>query len=146
MPTAPHPIEQLHNHAIITGFGVPGRAAADACEQRDLPYVVIELNRTTVERCARGGKWMIEGDAADDGVLRQAGIDRASLVVVCVPQDDAALRITQQVRKLNPHIRLITRCHYISAGMEAKAVGADEVVIEEQIVASEISRLLRSND
>jgi hypothetical protein len=44
-------------------------------------------------------------------------------------------------RELNPDVKIITRTHYVSAGMEAKSRGADSVIVAEQVVASELSKL-----
>jgi len=58
------------------------------------------------------------------------------------PDERAALKITHQARVLNPTAWIVTRCHYISAGIEARTAGASEVVIEEQIVANDLANLL----
>jgi monovalent cation:H+ antiporter-2, CPA2 family len=143
----PDAIDNLSGHAIIAGFGVPGRAAAEVLRRRGIDYVIVELNHATIGRLILGGKHIVEGDAADPQILQRAGIDRAAMVVVAVPDERAALLITRQARQLNPTVRIITRCHYISAGIEARSCGADEVVIEEQAVANDLAQLLsRSSD
>jgi voltage-gated potassium channel Kch len=63
-------------------------------------------------------------------------------LILAIPDQKAALEATTQARKLNLSIRIITRCHYTSAGIEAKARGADEVIVAEQIVAEELLRRL----
>src|SRR5213595_2656911 len=111
-------------HVIVTGFGVPGRAVAEWLSRRLVSYCVIERNPDTVVRCTRGGEHIIEGDARDPDVLARAGIDKATLIVVAVPEESTGLEITRAVRALNSKARIITRCHYISAGLEAKSIGA----------------------
>lgn len=135
--------DSLHGHAIIAGFGVPGRAAADALTARKVTFCVIELNAQTVHRCQLVGVHIIEGDASDEQVLRRAGIERATLLVQAVPNDEAVLLSILQARKLNPNVHIIARCRFISSGMEAHRRGANEVVVEEQVVAQEFSRLLK---
>jgi CPA2 family monovalent cation:H+ antiporter-2 len=128
-------------HVIIAGFGVPGRAVAQALDAAHVPYCVLELNATTVKRCARAGTHIVEGDVTDPAVLRNAHIESASAIVIAIPDEKAALQATQVARELNPDIKIITRTHFISAGMEAKSHGADAVVIAEQVVATELSKL-----
>ena len=46
-------------------------------------------------------------------------------------------------RELSPTVHIMARCHFISNGMEAHKRGANEVVIEEQVIAQELVRLLK---
>jgi monovalent cation:H+ antiporter-2, CPA2 family len=131
-------------HAIIAGFGVPGRAVADVLTEREVPFCVIELNRKTVERCSHAGVRIIEGDVIDESVLRGAGVEQSSLLVLAVPSDVAVLEAIRVARRLNPTIRIIARCRFVSAGMQAHQLGANEVIIEEHVVASEMKRLLEA--
>jgi voltage-gated potassium channel Kch len=132
----------LKDHAIIAGFGVPGRAAADVLAARQTPFCVIELNPQTVERCSHRGVHIIAGDVVNEQTLRRAGVDRAKLLVLAVPSDPAVLEAIHLARSLNPRVKIIARCRFISAGMEAHRLGANEVIIEEHVVASEMKRLL----
>lgn len=137
-----HECDQDSGHVVIAGFGVPGRVVADLLEARWLKFCVIELNPSTCERCQKSGVPIHAGDVTDPQVLMDAGIDRASIFVVAIPDEKAALAATQRARELNPHVRIITRCHFTSAGFEAKKLGADEVVIAEQVVAEELAAVV----
>ncbi|HET6247951.1 MAG TPA: NAD-binding protein [Tepidisphaeraceae bacterium] len=130
-------------HAIIAGFGVPGRAVGELLEQRNVPYCVIELNPKTVDRCLGAGLHMINGDVRDAEVLRRAGIERAALFAVAIPNEPAVLEAVRLARSINPTIHIMARCHFISAGIEAHRRGANEVVIEEKVVGEEFVRLLK---
>jgi CPA2 family monovalent cation:H+ antiporter-2 len=137
--------DDINHKTIIAGYGVPGRAVAETLRERGVPYCIIELNPTTVHRCEKGHVPIIEGDCTDPGVLRRAGIERASLFVIMIPNEKAAVEATQVARSLNPTMRIITRCHYTSTGIEARAQGASDVVVSEIVVAAEVSRLLGSD-
>ena len=134
--------EMLNCHAIIGGFGVPGRAVAEALASQHVPFCVVELNAQTVRRCSDVGVHIIEGDVCDEQVLRRAGIERAVLFAVTVPADPAVLEAIRVARRLSPSLRIVARCRFISSGMQAHRYGADQVVIEEQVVATEFTRLL----
>ena len=129
-------------HAIIAGFGVPGRVVAEMLESRGTPYTVIETNPATVTRACKPGRRLVCGDASDPQVLRNAGIESATLLVIAIPDESAALACTRVARHLNPTLHIITRTHYTSIGMEAKQLGANEVVVAEQAVAREFAKLL----
>jgi CPA2 family monovalent cation:H+ antiporter-2 len=130
-------------HVIVCGFGVPGRVVVDLLEPHHISLCIIELNASTVERCADLKECMIQGDARDPAVLESAGISRATLVVIAIPDEIAALEVTKQARKLNSTCRIITRCHYQSKGLEAMARGATEVVVSEMVVAQEMAKMIQ---
>ena len=129
-------------HVVIVGFGLAGRAAVNTVIEQGVSYTVIETNPEVVQRCLPGGLHIIHGDAREAVVLRLAGIARATDVAVTVPDDDAALAVVEQARKLNPTARIIARCTFVSDGMEATRRGADETVIAEQVVATEFGRVV----
>lgn len=133
---------QLNGHAVIAGFGVPGRAVADWVHAQGMSFCVIEKNDETVERCRKAGLCMVEGDAGDAATLRDAGLDRAALFACTVPNDEAMYASVQEARRLNPRVRIIARCRYVSSGLEAARHGADDVVVEEQAVGQAFKALL----
>src|SRR5690349_1587199 len=136
--------QSLQGHAIIAGFGVPGRAAADVLAARHTSFCVVELNPKTVERCSHVGVHIIAGDVCDPETLKRAGVEHATLLILAVPSDPAVLEAVSVARKLSPTVKIIARCRFISSGMEAHRRGADQVLIEEQIVAQELERVLEA--
>jgi CPA2 family monovalent cation:H+ antiporter-2 len=132
----------ISGHVIVAGFGVPGRVVADLLESRGIKYCVIELNPSTCERCQLSGVPIHAGDVTNPDVLREAHIDTAAMFIVAIPDEKAALEATRQARLLNPTVKIITRCHFTSAGFEAKRFGADDVVIAEQVVATELAAVV----
>src|SRR3982751_2711807 len=143
-PASAPGVDGLTGHAVIAGFGVPGRAVADLIHAQGLSFCVIEQNDETVERCRKSGLCMVEGDAGDPAVLRKAGLDRAVLFACTVPNDAAMYEAVAEARRLNPRVRIIARCRYVSSGFEATRRGADEVVVEEQAVAQAFETLLQA--
>ena len=121
----------LTGHAIIAGFGLAGRAAANALIARGIPICVIERNVDTVRRCSIAGLRIFHGDATDEDLMRRAGIESAVLFAATMPNDPAVLEAVALARRLNPTVRIIARCEYVSTGMKAERKGADEVVIRE---------------
>ena len=133
----------IHRHVIVAGFGVPGRVVVDAFAKESVSFCIIERNAATVERCSNYKHSMICGDAREPATLVAAGINRATLVVVAIPDENAALEVTRAARLLNSTCRIITRCHYQSKGFEAMAQGADDVVVAETVVAQEMIRVIQ---
>ena len=129
-------------HAIIVGFGLSGRAAANALIARKVPLYVIERNAETVRRCLIAGLRIVEGDATDEEVLRRAGIESAIFFAATMPNEHAVVEMVGLARRLNPNVKILARCEYVSTGMKLTRRGADEVVVAEQVIAAEFGRLL----
>ena len=140
--SAPAAAAALERHVIVVGFGLAGRAVTNNVIEQGISYTVIESNPEVVERCIPGGLHIIRGDARDADVLRQAGIGRATDVAVTVPDDAMTLAVVEQARRLSATARIIARCTFVSGGMEATRVGADETVIAEQVVATDFGRAI----
>lgn len=138
-------ISELSGHGVIAGFGVPGRAVAEWMTEHGIPFVVIEANEKMVTRCGKGGTRMIHGDVRNEQLLLQAGVERASIFAIAVPAECAAIEAVAIVRRLNPHIRIIARCSYISGGLESTRRGADETIVAEEVVAREFVRRLNEH-
>src|SRR5262245_17552738 len=139
---APQPASDKARHVIIVGFGLSGRSVVNNVIEHSVSYTVIETNPVTVGRCMPGGLTIIEGDARKPDVLRRAGIERATDIAITMPNDSIVLEIVQQARVMNPAVRIIARCTFVSGGMEAQRRGADETVIAEQVVATEFGRAI----
>src|SRR5665213_399903 len=96
----------LSGHAVIAGFGVPGRAVGELMAARRMPYCVIERNPQTVDRCALIGVHIISGDIREEQTLRRAGVDRAVLFAVAVPDEQAVLEAVRLAHAMNPRLHI----------------------------------------
>ena len=132
-------------HVIVVGFGLSGRSVVNSVIEQNVSYTVIETNPVTVNRCLPGGLQIIQGDARKPDILRRAGIDRATDLAITMPNDSIVIEIVQQAKHMNPAVRVIARCTFVSDGMEAHKQGADETVIAEQVVAGAFGRAITSS-
>src|SRR3954464_524626 len=85
-------------HAIIAGFGLAGRSAANALIARGIPICVIERNIDTVRRCSIAGLRIFHGDATDEPLMRRAGIEAAIFFAATMPDDPAVLEAVALAR------------------------------------------------
>jgi CPA2 family monovalent cation:H+ antiporter-2 len=127
---------------VIVGFGLPGRFVAEVLDARKVPYAVIELNPSAAQSIAATGKPVFCGDARDPEVLRQAGIEGAQVLAVTLPDERIVLEVLRIAKQLNPKLRMMARCNYTSTGIRAERAGACAVIVEEQVVALEFTKLL----
>lgn len=134
----------LCRRVVIAGFGLAGRYVADLVENAQLPYAIIERNPVTVETQRALGRHIVQGDVCDPQALSRAGVDKAAILAITVPDEDAVLRAIPIVRSLSPDIYIIARTNYSSCGMQAAQLGANSVVKAEQAVAIQFYEKLRS--
>ena len=103
--------DQLHDHVVICGYGVTGRAAAIELVAKGLAankIVVIDAVEQNLREAARAGFIGLRGDAASEGIIRKANIDRATAVVVSPGRDDTAALIVLTVRNINSRVKIIS--------------------------------------
>ncbi|MDP9175951.1 MAG: NAD-binding protein [Planctomycetota bacterium] len=126
---------------VVAGFGLPGRTIVELLRARGIDYGIIELNPQTCHRVAAGGISIVQGDAAELEPLLRAGVERATLVALMVPEESVVLQAVTLVRSVNPTVHIIARLAFTSSGLEALRRGANEVIVAEQVVARELKEI-----
>jgi CPA2 family monovalent cation:H+ antiporter-2 len=125
----------LRQHAIVVGYGRVGGAIGPALKTQGLPFAVIERDHLMLSSAQAQGIPTIEGDAATPGVLTQAGVEHARLLVVATPDSFLARRIVEVARQLNPTIDVVVRTHSEHEFRTLEALGAGRVVMGERELA-----------
>ncbi|MHB8837763.1 MAG: potassium channel family protein [Gemmatimonadaceae bacterium] len=139
-------IDAMRAHTIVCGAGQTGTAVVRELAATDRSVVAIEGNaeRAAVFEKLFAGVPVLVGDCTDDEVLTQAGIGRASGVVVCTDDDKVALVTTVLARQMAPKARLVARASDERAAARLRQSGADAVVSPGRIggmrMASELLR------
>jgi voltage-gated potassium channel len=121
-------IESLARHVIVCGYGRVGARIASLLAGRGSALVVVDLGEDRCEQAARAGHLVVHGDSTDDGVLRLAGITRASTVVVSLASDADAISTVLSARVLNPGARIVARANAESSEDKLRRAGVDRVV------------------
>jgi len=143
-----HPVQdiqqaRLKDHLIILGFGLNGRNLARAAAINGIPYVIVEMNPTSVKEERLKGEPIYYGDATEEAVLQHVNIKEARAAVVVINDPAATRRITELARRLNPQIYLVVRTRFLQEMKPLSDLGADEVIPEEFETSVEIfSRVL----
>jgi CPA2 family monovalent cation:H+ antiporter-2 len=123
--------ELTGHQAIVVGAGPIGRQVSSRLETAGRDVCLIDLSPVNLHAFALLGFRTVAGDATEQQILQLAHAEQASLVVVSVPDDDTALCIVQNIRKINPTCVILVRCRYRLISSSLKAAGADHVVSEE---------------
>lgn len=101
----------LKNLVILVGYGRVGRHLSKKMEAAGMDYVVVDQNHEIVESIRQSGKHAIVGDATHIETLQEAAIDKASALVVAVPNPYEARRIVSIAREMKPDISILARAH-----------------------------------
>ncbi|HYM14981.1 MAG TPA: potassium channel protein [Dehalococcoidia bacterium] len=121
-------IEQLRDHHILCGFGRVGEEIAREFADRKAPFVVVESNPDTLQRAVAQGYLVVQGDAASDDALLEAGVRRARTLLAASDSDSGNTYITLTAKALNPDIFVIARAARRESESRAVRAGAARVI------------------
>ena len=139
-PALPAETETLTGHVVMCGFGRVGSEVAEALETFGTRYVAIDVDPDVVTSLRRRGIPSLFGDASSSHILEAAGVARAALVVVAVPQIEYAHMAVRHVRALNVSVPILARAHDYGGRDRLIAAGASEVIQPEVEAASTLIR------
>ncbi|MGB1211417.1 MAG: potassium channel family protein [Lacinutrix venerupis] len=135
-------IDELQNHTIICGYGRNGRQAAKKLLSYNKPFVVIEKNKETIESNQDDKVPMVFGNANEDDVLIQAGLDRASTLITALPSDADNLFVVLSARQLNKKACIISRASQETSYQKLKLAGANNVILPDIIGGDHMASLV----
>ena len=142
MPEAPVGVDggALAGHAIVVGYGRVGSVIGETLARHEIPYVVIEQDRTRVEALRERGLPVFFGDASRRSVLEQAGVGRARLLVVAAPGPYKARAIISVARRANPLIDTVVRTHTDDERTYLEGLNVGRAVMGERELAQTMAR------
>jgi voltage-gated potassium channel len=120
-------IENLKNHYIICGFGRMGSIICREMMEYKAPFVVIEGSSEIVASMDKD-ILTLQGDATQDSILREAGIEKANGLISVLSSDAENLFVVLSARGLNPKLKIVARASDEGAEMKLLRAGADNVV------------------
>lgn len=138
----------LHDQVVIVGYGPVGRRIAQVLEASQIPFVIADPNRETVDALRGAGKAAVSGDGVIPDVLIQTHIARAGLLVISHADAADAARMVATARALNPAIEIVLGARnaqeaqtYAREGLGAVFTRDDELA--NAMVAHVVDRLRR---
>jgi voltage-gated potassium channel len=130
-------IEAMHGHMILCGWGRVGQAIA----RHLLASMEVVVVDSSAERLTAVDGPHIQGDATDERVLRQAGIDRARVLVTALNTDADNLYVTLTARSMAPKLFIVSRAAAESAVPKLLYAGADRVVNPQDLGGARMAAL-----
>lgn len=127
---------------LIVGAGQVGNGAAAALDEQGIEYRVVERQHMRNRDPSR----YVIGDAADLEILKAAGIDHCSSVLVTTHDDDMNVFLTLYCRKLRPDVQILARSNVERNVSTLHRAGADFVLSYASIGATVLFNLLKHAD
>jgi voltage-gated potassium channel len=134
-------IDAHADHYLICGFGRVGQQAARDLRAAGARFVVIDSNPVSLQVAEDAGIPFVEGEASDDAVLREAGIERAHALLACVDSDADNIFITLTARELRPDLTIVARSGRDESEAKLRRAGADRVISPYKSSGSDMARL-----
>ena len=135
-------IDALSSHVIICGYGRNGKQAAKKLLDHKRPFVIIEANKETVDKYQSDVLPFIHGNANEDEVLMQAGVDRADCLISALPSDSDNVFVVLSARQINKKIRIISRASQETTYGKLKLAGANNVILPDKIGGDHMASLV----
>lgn len=143
-PTAALPMstdrKYLEGQLVLVGYGRVGKRIGQALVERLIPYVIVEQSRERVEALREEGFAAVSGDLGDPGVLIQAHIAKASMLVIATPDTVHVRQMIETARLLNPSIEVIVRTHSEDESELLAADGFGKIFFGEEELAKGMVR------
>jgi len=124
---------------IIAGLGRFGQMVGRMLKMQNINFTALDPNITQVEFIRRFGSRIFYADATRLDLLRAAGIDKASLLVIAVDSESAALTIARLAKTHFPHLMIYARARNRHHAWQLMEIGVDSVVRETFASSMEMS-------
>ena len=134
-------INSLSSHVIVCGFGRNGMQAAERLKAYKRPFIVIERDKEIIEKYEEEVLF-VEGDANEDNVLIEAGVERASYLIAALPDDAENLFVVLSARQLNKDLFIISRASKVTSQKKLQLGGANKVIMPDKIGGDHMASLV----
>lgn len=122
-------VDRMDKHVIICGFGQMGRSVATNLTREGIPFVVVERNEQAAEEARARGFVCLNGNASEEGLLEQAGIERARSLIAAVDSDAESVFIVLTARAIRPDLLIIARANREDSEPKLRRAGASRVIL-----------------
>lgn len=135
-------IAKLNGHYIICGYGRMGQIIGRDLARMRRKVVVVDRDdrRTTVAGDA--GVDYVLGDATEEAILAEAGIERAAGLVAVLSKDADNVLVVLTARSMRENLPIFARAEQVSSEPKLKRAGATHVICPQIIGATRFISLM----
>ena len=135
-------INRIKDHFIVCGCGDVGLQVALELQRARVRFLVIDRN--PVQEGLAEDLLYIQGDAIDDEILLEAGIQRAAGLVSALPNDEDNVFVVLSARQLNPDLTIVAKAVEERTRRKLLKAGANRIMSPYQIAGKRMaSAILR---
>jgi voltage-gated potassium channel len=128
-------IEGMRGQYIICGYGRLGRQVVRDLEAGGVDFVVVESDAQRAADARDKGCVVVEGDAADEEVLRKAGLDRCAGLASTISDDAENIYIGLTARSLRPEVPVVCRSSSTRVRALFERAGIHRIISTEELGA-----------
>jgi voltage-gated potassium channel len=122
-------MERLKKHVVVFGYGTLGKYVIEKLGELGLDYVVVTTDPQLYAGLAKSKTLaVLEHETRPIEALKQAGIERAGMLIVAHQDDPENMMVTLSARRLRPDLRIVSVVHDAELIESAKNAGADVVI------------------
>ncbi len=132
----------MSDHFIVCGLGRVGKAVCEELEHEEIPFLVVDMDQSLVAEASARGWRAIHGDATEERILLQAGIDRAGGLMACIDSDANNLMVIMSARGLNDELNISARVAEERNIDKFRRAGASHVYSPFSLLGRRIARAL----
>ncbi|MBV9319394.1 MAG: potassium channel family protein [Mycobacterium sp.] len=126
---------RVRNHTVVIGYGTKGKTAVTAMLGDELgpsEVVVVDTDQAALSHASAAGLVTVHGDATKSDVLRLAGAQHASSIIVATNRDDTAVLVTLTAREIAPKAKIVASIRQAENQHLLQQSGADSVVVSSE--------------
>lgn len=135
LPESAPPAKARPDHVVLVGSGRVGALIHAGLAGADRGLVVIEAEVDIASPPDPAMARLITGNAANPAVLDDAGLDKAGILLVAIPDIFEAGQIIEQGRARNPGLKIIARASSDAEVAYLQGRGADHTIMGEREIA-----------
>ena len=133
---------ERREHDILIGFGRVGRLLAQRASELGRALVIVEEQADLAREASEGGFTVVRGSGNDPQVLREAGIEQASKLIIAIPEGFEGGAIAERARTMNTQLTVFARADTDEEDEHLNKVGVDHVVMGEREIANRLITLI----
>jgi len=123
-------VDEDEPQVLIAGFGRFGQITARILSANDIAFTALDKDAEHIEFVKRFGNKVFFGDACRLDLLKTAGIEKASILLIAVDKEEDGLKIAELVGHHFPHIRIVARAHNRMSVRQYAKLGVNNVIRE----------------
>ncbi|MDE1845707.1 MAG: NAD-binding protein [Candidatus Micrarchaeota archaeon] len=138
-------LSKLSGHVIMVPMDGIANELVNKFKQSKKEFVVVEPNPRMIKKITEQGMLGLNADPADPQVLEDAGIKRASYLMLLDEDDVKNTLVAIEAKRLNRNIKIIARIKRQDDIARMKRAGISRIILPEVAVGNEIAKFIEKS-